>query len=181
MTNWFALRVKSRFEKAVALAAHNKGYEEFLPLYQCRHQWSDRHKSVDLPLFPGYVFCRLEAERRLPLLTIPGVLHVVGIGRIPSPIDDAEMLAIQNVTRSQLLVEPWPFLEFGQRVRLKGGPLNGIEGFLIDLPGQSRMVLSLPILMQAIAVEIKRNWVEPPTGSERSYSFPVLRDFQEAE
>jgi transcription antitermination factor NusG len=171
VTQWFALRVKSRFEKAVALAAHNKGFEEFLPLYQVRHQWSDRYKSVDLPLFPGYVFCRLEAQHRFPLLTIPGVMHVVGIGRIPSPIDDVEILAIQNVTRSQLQVEPWPFLEFGQRVRLKAGPLNGIEGFLIQLQKQPRVVLNLPILRQAIAVEIERNWVEPSAGPETATQF----------
>jgi transcription antitermination factor NusG len=173
VTQWFALRVKSRFEKAVALAAHNKGFEEFLPLYQIRHEWSDRYKSVDLPLFPGYVFCRLEAQHRFPLLTIPGVMHVVGIGRIPSPIDDAEILAIQNVTRSQLQVEPWPFLEFGERVRLKAGPLNGIEGFLIQLQ-KPRVILNLPILRQAIAVEIERNWIEPSAGPETDNQFQSL-------
>jgi transcription antitermination factor NusG len=98
-------------------------------------------------------------------------MHVVGIGRIPSPIDDVEILAIQNVTRSRLQVEPWPFLEFGQQVRLKAGPLNGIEGFLIQLQKQSRVVLNLPILRQAIAVEIERNWIEPSAGLETDNQF----------
>jgi transcription antitermination factor NusG len=80
---WFALRVKSRFEKLVTSMARNKGFEEFLPLYQSRRRWSDRLKSVELPLFPGYVFCKLHPEHRLPLLTIPGVLHFVGIGKSP--------------------------------------------------------------------------------------------------
>jgi transcriptional antiterminator NusG len=163
--------VKSRFEKVVALAAHKKGFVEFLPLYNVRHQRSDRHKSVDRPLFPGYVFCRFEAQRRFPLLTIPGVLHVVGIGRIPSPIDDAEILAIQNVTRSHLQVEPWPFLESGERVRLTKGPLSGVEGFLIRPQSQHRVVLNLPILKQGIAVEIEHNWIEPSGGLSRDNQF----------
>jgi transcription antitermination factor NusG len=85
---WFALRVKSRSEKIVSTIARNKGFEEFLPLYQSRRRWSDRFKSVDVPLFPGYVFCRVDPEFRLPLLTIPGVLSFVGIGKVPAPIDD---------------------------------------------------------------------------------------------
>jgi transcription antitermination factor NusG len=171
VTQWFALRVKSRFERVVAMAMHSKGFEAFLPLYPIRRQRSDRYKSVDLPLFPGYVFCRFEAKHRFPLLTIPGVLHVVGVGRIPSPIDDAEILAIQNVTRSHLQVEPWPFLESGQRVRLKSGPLSGAEGFLICLRRQYRVVLNLPTLRKAIAVEIERNWVE--TSAETRDCDPV--------
>lgn len=83
---WLALRVKSRREKVVAAAAHQKGSEEFLPLYLgCQH-WSDRLRTVALPLFPGYVFCRLDPEHRLPLLTIPGDLHFVEVGKIPVPI-----------------------------------------------------------------------------------------------
>src|SRR5262245_13741136 len=86
---WFALRVKSRCEKVVSLMAQQKGLEEFLPLYQSRRRWSDRLKSVELPLFPGYLFCRLNPQHRLPLLTIPGVMHMVGIGKTPVPIADA--------------------------------------------------------------------------------------------
>src|ERR1700691_2358771 len=108
---WFALRVKSRSEKIVATIARNKGFEEFLPLYQSRRRWSDRFKSVDLPLFPGYVFCRLNPEFRLPVLTIPGVLSFVGIGKIPVPIADAEIDTIQRALGAGLLAEPYPFLE----------------------------------------------------------------------
>src|SRR5579863_2483916 len=93
---WFALRVKSRSEKIVATIARNKGFEEFLPLYQSRRRWSDRFKSVELPLFPGYVFCRLNPEFRLPLLTIPGVMSFVGIGKVPVPIEEAEIAAIKR-------------------------------------------------------------------------------------
>ena len=125
---WLALRVKSRCEKQVASIARGKGFEEFLPLYQSRRRWSDRYTSVELPLFPGYVFCRLDPKNRLPLLTIPGALHFVGIGKIPLPIDPAEIAAVQAAVQSGLGAEPFPFLAVGQRIRLEGGPLAGMDG-----------------------------------------------------
>jgi transcription antitermination factor NusG len=172
---WFALRVKSRFEKLVASMAHNKGFEEFLPIYQCRRRWSDRFKSVELPLFPGYVFCRLDPEHRLPLLTIPGVLHVVGIGRIPVPIDDAEIDAIRAAIGSGLGVEPWPFLQVGQHVRLEYGPLAGLEGCLVEVRKQHRLVVSVTLLQRSVAVEIERDWVAPvhPVHALPPQSAPV--------
>src|SRR5437868_3671623 len=102
---WFALRVRSRYEKLVATMANSMGFEDFLPVYQSRNRWSDRVKLVELPLFPGYVFCRLNAEHRLPLLTIPGVLHFVGIGKAPVPIADAEIAALQKTIQSGLATE----------------------------------------------------------------------------
>src|SRR5271166_5962060 len=91
---WFALRVRSRCEKIVAAMIHNKGFQEFLPLYRSRRRWSDRLKSVELPLFPGYVLCRLNPLCRLRLLTIPGVQHFVGIGKTPVPIEESEIASI---------------------------------------------------------------------------------------
>ncbi len=168
MLQWFAFRVRSRFEKAVASAARSKGYEVMFPLYRVRHNWSDRSKSVDLPLFPGYVFCRLEAEQRFPVLTIPGVVHVVEIGKVPVPIDDVEIDAIQNAIKAELNVEPWPFLEVGQRVRLGSGPLSGREGFLVNSQERHRVVVSLAALERSIAVEIDHDWLAPGVkGCER--------------
>jgi len=158
---WFALRVKSRCEKVVAAVANNKGFEAFLPLYMSRRRWSDRVKSVEFPLFPGYVFCRLDPQRRLPLLTVPGVLHFVGLGKTPAPIEDAEILAIQSAVASGLSTEPWPFLEVGQRVRLEEGPLAGLEGFLVEVRKRYRVVVSVTLLRRAVAVEIDRGWVAP--------------------
>jgi transcription antitermination factor NusG len=164
-SRWFALRVKSRCEKVVANMAHNKGFDEYLPLYRCRHRWSDRVKEVEVPLFPGYVFCNLNPEHRLPLLTIPGVLYLVGVGKTPVPIDDNEILAIQVATRSGLPTEPWPFLQAGERVLLEGGPLAGFEGLLIETRKQHRVVVSVSLLMRSVAVEIERNWVRPLNGT----------------
>ena len=160
MLQWFALRVKSHFEKSVAAAAHQKGFEEFLPLYQSRHNWSDRSKSLEVPLFPGYVFCRLEADRRFPLLTIPGVVHLVSTGKTPVTVDDVEISAIQNAIRSRLRVEPCPFVESGNQVRLGSGPLDGLDGFLIQVGKQHRFVVNLSALRRAVAVDIEREWVE---------------------
>jgi transcription antitermination factor NusG len=172
---WFALRVKSRCEKLVTTMARNKGFEEFLPLYECHRRWSDRLKSVELPLFPGYVFCRLNPQHRLPLLTIPGVLHFVGIGKAPVPIDDEEITAIQSAVKSGLSAEPWPFLEAGQRVRLEDGPLAGLEGLLVEVRKRYRVVVSVSLLKRSVAVEIDREWVAPLDGNGRPMAVQIRR------
>ena len=156
---WFALRVKSRREKVVAAAAHQKGFEQFLPLCKSRQRWSDRLQSTWVPLFPGYVFCRLNPEYRLPLLTIPGVLNFAGVGKIPVPIDDAEIAAIQIAVRSEHMTKPYPFPERGNRVRLESGPLAGLEGFLIENDEQQQVVVALTVLKRSVAVDIEHHWV----------------------
>jgi transcription antitermination factor NusG len=179
---WFALRVKPRSEKIVATITRNKGFEEFLPLQQTHHRWSDRIKAVDLPLFPGYLFCRIDPQYRLPILTIPGALHFVGIGKAPVPVEDAEIEAIQATLQSGLPAEPWPYLNLGQRVQLESGPLAGIEGLLIEVRKQHRLVVSVSLLGRSVAVEIEREWVRPvdmkqtvvTTRFEPVASFPVL-------
>jgi transcription antitermination factor NusG len=158
---WFAVRVRPQAEQVVATVARAKGFEEFLPLYKARRRWSDRFKWVDLPLFPGYVFCRLDGESRLPILTIPGVLHFVGIGKAPVPIDDAEIAAIQTALKSGLWAEPWPFLDVGQRVRIEEGPLSGVEGILVEVRKKHRVVVSVSLLKRAVAVEVERHWARP--------------------
>ena len=158
---WFAVRVKPQAERVVATVARHKGFEEFLPLYKARRRWSDRFKWLDLPLFPGYIFCRLKDESRLPILTIPGVLHFVGIGKTPVPIDDAEVDAIRTAVHSGLWAEPCPFLDVGQRVRIEEGPLTGVEGLLIEVRKKQRIVVSVSLLKRSIAVEIERYWVRP--------------------
>jgi transcription antitermination factor NusG len=163
---WFALRVKSNCEKTVAALVRNKGFEEFLPLYRTCHRWSDRLKSLELPLFPGYTFCRIDPNFRLPILTIPGALHFIGIGKVPVPIEDSEVAAIQNAVRSGLPAEPWAYLNVGQLVRLDDGPLAGLEGILIETRKQYRIVVSVSLLQRSVAVEIERNWVTP-LGADR--------------
>jgi len=158
---WYALRVKTGQEKIAAIMARNKGFEEFLPLHASRRRWSDRIKAIEVPLFPGYLFCRLDAEKRLPLLTMPGVMYFVGIGKIPAPIEDVEIEAIQRALRAGFFAEPWPFLEVGRRVRLVEGPLKGLEGLLIKVRNQHRLVVSVTLLKRSMAVEIDYEWAEP--------------------
>jgi len=158
---WFALRVKSRHEKTVALAVRHKGFEEFLPLYRWRQTWSDRFKWVEMPLFPGYVFCRLDPENRLPLLTIPGAIDFVSLGKNPAPIEETEIASVQAAVRSEIAAEPCSFLDNGHRVRLKRGPLAGLEGYLVEATPQPRIVVSLTLLRRSIAVDIDNQWVEP--------------------
>jgi transcription antitermination factor NusG len=172
-SQWFALRVKSNCEKTVATVVRHKGFEEFLPFYQSCHRWSDRLKSVELPLFPGYIFCRIDPNFRLPILTIPGALHFIGIGKVPVPIDDSEIAAIQRAVRSGLPAEPWEHLEVGQLVRLDEGPLAGLEGILVETRKQYRVVVSVSLLKRAVAVEIERNWVTPLGADRRPLSISV--------
>lgn len=163
---WFAIRVRSRCEKAVAAAVRRKGFEEFLPLHKSRHRWSDRFKLVDEPLFPGYVFCRLNPDHRFALVTIPGVMHLVGKGDVPEPLIDREILAIREAIRRDATVEPWPSIEAGGRVQIQRGPLAGLEGLLVQADPGHRLVLGLSVLKQSVAVDIDYDWIGPmPLGS----------------
>ena len=177
---WFAIRVKSNFEKKVATGLRNKGLEEFLPLYQSRRRLSDRYKTVDLPLFPGYLFCRLDLNHRLPLLTTVGFLYIVSVGNKPVPVDEDEIAAVQLVVRSGVLAMPWPSLAVGQRVRLESGPLCGLEGTVTQVGMRDRICVSVTLLQRGISVEVDRDWIRPlsparipPTHS--SIVFPKRR------
>jgi hypothetical protein len=104
---------------AVASGLAMRGYSTFLPLFRSRRQWSDRFQDIDLPLFPGYVFSRLDVNHRLPALLIPGVVRIVGLGKIPVPVDEEEMTAVQAIVESGLFMRPFPFLKIGQTVTIQ--------------------------------------------------------------
>jgi transcription antitermination factor NusG len=158
---WFAIRVKSNFEKKVATGLRNRGLEEFLPLYQSRRRLSDRYKTVDRPLFPGYLFCRLDLDHRLPLLTTVGFLYIVSVGKKPVPVDEDEIAAVQFVVRSGFPVMPWPSLAVGQRVRLESGPLCGLEGSVTRVGMRDRICVSITLLQRGVSVEVDRDWIRP--------------------
>lgn len=158
---WFALRIRSRFEKATASILRIKGFEEFSPMYRSRRNWSDRVKEVDLPLFPGYLFCRLNPQDRFPILSTPGVVSIVGIGKTPQPVEDHEMEQIQAILASGIPAQPWPFLAVGQRVRISEGSLAGLEGLLVNIKNSFRLVVSVTLLQRSVAVEIDRDRVQP--------------------
>jgi transcription antitermination factor NusG len=172
---WFALHVRSRYEKTVASFLDGKGYEWFLPTYRSQRRWSDRIKETDLPLFPGYLFCRLNPLDRLPILKTPGLLSIVGTARIPTPVEAAEIVALRTVVSSGLSRQPWPYLEAGQRVRIEQGALAGLEGIFLHEKGCDRLVLSVTLLQRSIAAEIDRSWVVPldPQAVLRPGSAPL--------
>ena len=169
---WFALQVRSQHEKTVASTLREKGYEEFLPLCQIKRRWSDRVKRLEAPLFPGYVFCRFDVQKRLPILVTPGVHFIVGLGKIPFPIDNSEIAALQSIVKSGLAAEPWPFLKIGQRVRIGHGSLEGIEGILLKPKSSYRLVVSVTLLQRSVAVEVDRDWVVP-VSSHTQHSSPA--------
>lgn len=144
---------------AVHLAG--KGYEWFLPTYMSRRQWSDRIKKSELPLFPGYLFCRFNPLDRLPILATPGLLSIVGIAKTPIPVDEVEMKAVRTLVGSGLPFQAWPYFKIGQRVRIEYGPLCGLEGILLSVKGSHRIVVSVNLLQRSVAAEIDSTWVSP--------------------
>jgi transcription antitermination factor NusG len=162
---WFAIHVKSRAEHLVSMGLRGRGYDEFFPSYRSCRDWSDRRKQLDLPLFPGYVFCRLDINRRQPVITTPGVVSIIGLGRTPVPVADGEIAAVRRVIESGVMTVPWPFLQAGERVLIERGPLAGLEGNLLEIKNGLRIVISVELLQRSISAEIDRSWIRPiPKG-----------------
>jgi transcription antitermination factor NusG len=175
---WFALQIRSRWEGTTAGLLRGKGLETLLPTYTCKRKWSDRSKVVESPLFPGYVFCRFDVNDRLPVLITPGVISVVGRGKTPIAVDETEMLSIQAAIQSGIHLEPWPYVEIGERVRIKDDVLNGMEGILMSFKGSHRVVISVSLLRRSVALEIDRSRVTP-LGSPRTASGETAKQLLE--
>jgi transcription antitermination factor NusG len=158
---WYALRVAPNAEKAVAQSLRLRGVQEFLPLYTSRRRWSDRTKTLDLPLFPGYVFLRADLDRAPRLVTLPGVRGFVGFTRSPEPIPDAEIDAVQRILDSQRRLQPMKLLREGQRVHIHQGPLAGLSGLLLRIKNADHIVVSLELLQRSVAVTLDGDSVLP--------------------
>jgi transcription antitermination factor NusG len=158
---WYAVAVRSNFERIVGHSLRQKDYEVFLPTYLSKRRWSDRTKVVECALFPGYLFCRMDLRRRVPLLDTPGVASIVGVGKCAVPVRDSEIAAIQRIVESGLPMSPWPFLKAGQFVYINQGPLAGLEGILVAIKNRSRLVVSVEMLQRSVTVEIESDWAEP--------------------
>ena len=160
--NWYAIHVLTRYESLVSMLLRSKGYEEFLPVCRSRRQWSDRVKDLEVPLFSGYLFCRFDPnDRRVPILTTPGVLRIVGAGRMPVPVGEDEIAAIQKIINSGVPVHPCPYLTEGYRVFIQKGALAGVEGIVLSAAKKCRLVVSVALLQRSVSVEIDREWVRP--------------------
>ena len=150
---WYGIRTRSNQENVVASVLRCKGYDPYLPLYRVQRR-PDLPGESERPLFPGYIFCRFDVKKRLPILMTTGVISVLGLGRVPAPIPDVEIEAVRAVLRSGLLAEACPYLREGQRVRIKNGSLHGVEGILVKKKNQYRVVVSVTMLQRSISIEI---------------------------
>jgi transcription antitermination factor NusG len=135
------------------------GYECLLPTYKCQRKWSDRLKESEQPLFPGYLFCRFDFQSRREVVMAPGVVQVVGTGKMPMPVADDEIGRVQLAMQSEAPRQPWPFIGVGERVRVNYGSLRGLEGILINFKGGHRVVLSISLLQRSVAVEVDLGWI----------------------
>jgi len=124
-----------------------------------RRQWTDRIRETELPLFPGYVFCRMDPAHRLAVLTSTGVVGTVGVGKVPVPIEEREIDAIRAVIHSGLPCQPWPFMHQGDTVQVKHGPLRGVRGILESVKGRQSLLVGLTLLQRSISVELDPAWV----------------------
>jgi transcription antitermination factor NusG len=138
----------------------HKSFQTFVPTFQEARAYSDRIKKIDSALFPGYIFCRLDVEQRLPVLTTPGVEYIISQENIPQEIPDNEIEGIRRAVEDGK-AKPWPYLKVGDRVRVSTGSFAGVEGLLVSEKGTDRLVLSVSLLQRSVAVEIDRLWVQP--------------------
>jgi len=152
--DWFAVYTKHQHEKSAAALLERKGIEQFLPLYRAVHRWKDRRQQVQLPLFPCYLFVRMDLSRKIEVLQTAGVRWFVENAGHATPVSLAEIEALQKVCSSGVRVEPHPFLKRGDTVRLTAGPLLGVEGILTQVKNEHRIVLSVDLLKRSIAVEV---------------------------
>ena len=173
---WFAILARTGREKTANLLLENSGYECFLPISKDTRRWSDRIKEIEVPLFPGYFFCRMNPHNRLPVLMTPGVIQIAGAGKTPIPVGEEEIAAIQRVEKSGLSTMPWPYLEVGQRVRVNYGTLSGLEGILVNVKGNHRVILSVTLLQRSVAMEVETSWLSVVEEEKReSMTQRILR------
>ena len=158
--DWHALYTRHQHEKAVASILKGKGFDVFLPLYSAVHRWQDRAKELSLPLFPCYVFVRGGLDRRADVLATPGVHSFVPRQGPAADVPEAEIEAVRRLVVRSNGVEPHPYLRCGEWVRVKSGPLEGLEGILTRKKNLFRLVLSVELLEKSVAVEVSASMVE---------------------
>jgi transcription antitermination factor NusG len=151
---WYAAYTCANHEKRVAQQLIERGVEHFLPLYSSVRRWSDRRVHVELPLFPGYVFVRFALRDRLRILQVPSLVRLVGFDGLPTALPDEEIEKLRSGLSSGLRAEPHPFLIAGRRVRVKRGPLEGMEGTIVRPKNGSRLVITFAMIQRSIAVDM---------------------------
>lgn len=160
---WYAFRVRPRHEKVVSSALRNKGYVDFLPLSRQRHRWADRYKTVELPLFPGYIFCETDLREIGHIKLTPGIVDVVRAGSSPLPARREEIEDLRCASQHAISMESCPLIEdvSGHTLRIASGPLRGFTGVLVEIRGKKRLVLSVELLRRSVLVELPSDAIDP--------------------
>jgi len=172
---WWAIYTRHQHEKVVAEMLAAKDFEVFLPLYESTRRWKDRSKVLSLPLFPCYLFVHGGLDRKLQVVTTPGIHMILYRGDRIATIPQQEIEAIQRAVEGSYRVEPHPFLRCGMRVRVVRGALQGVEGILIRKKNLHRLILSVDMLAQSVAVEVHAADVEPCAAAAASTEIAPLR------
>jgi transcription antitermination factor NusG len=161
--HWYAVCTVPRHEKVVARQMNGNELDHFLPLYKSVRRWKDRRKELELPLFPGYVFVHIAFRDRLRVQKLTGVLQIVSFNGRPAPVPENEIDALRNSLARNTWLEPHPYLKVGRRVRVRSGPMAGVDGILVRRKDKFRLVLSVDLIRQAVALEVDGADVEPMT------------------
>ena len=154
---WFALQIKPKNEKKVEALLKQKNYECFTPMYRVKRKWSDRTVEIDSPLFPGYIFCRFSPSVLGKAISTQGVIRIVGFGGKPAEVDLEEIEALELLSRSRLLREPWKYLPNGTQVLVESGPLAGVRGIIISGDNTRQLIISVTLLQRSVAIRLDEN------------------------
>jgi transcription antitermination factor NusG len=157
---WYVAYTSAKHEKKVAAEIGRRSLECFLPLYESLRQWKDRRIKLDLPLFPGYIFVHFSLEQRLQVLQIPGVVRLVGFSGCAAPVPEIEIKRIRAILSHGLCIEPHPYLATGRRVRVKTGPLSGLEGTIVRRKNRNRFVVAVDLIRRAVALDVEEAELE---------------------
>jgi transcription antitermination factor NusG len=172
---WYAASTRSRHEKAVAEYCTQRSIANFVPLYESVRRWKNGRHRVNLPLFPGYAFVRIALANRLEVLKVPGVVRLVSFNGLPAPLGDAEIEILQRALASGQRATPHPYLAAGRRVRIKSGPLAGLEGRIVRRKKSLRFIIALDLISRASAVELEACELESVGACSRYGLEPVDR------
>lgn len=153
---WYAVYTRPSHEKRVGDHFASRGIEFFLPTYRTTHRWKNRCKvELVLPLFSTYIFARVPWCEHARILAVPSVISIVGSGRQPQSLPDSEIEALRSGLKL-VRTQPHPYLNVGERVRIRSGPLTGMEGIVLRGGNGLRVVLTVELIMQSIVIEVEQ-------------------------
>ncbi len=175
---WFVVHGKFNRERSIDVLLRTAGFETFLPTCRIKRRWSDRLKEIAVPLFPGYIFCKLDVREKLSILKVPGVISLIGIGKEPLPLSNEEVDNIRIMVESGFSVYPWPYVQLGATVVISEGPLRGLRAIVLEEDAsRRRLIVSVELLNRSIAVDIAPEWatvVRPVSpGRKLGRHFPM--------